>query len=271
MPEIAEISIVRRLVENLIDGKKLLNIVIPPTSKYDKTNTFKGYNDITYPLKVKSVNSKGKTIYISFDNGTYLLIKLLLSGSITYNKIKNGMLELVFENFTVYINDPLQFLYVRYCKNRTELDEELIKLGDDWMNDKISFNYFMKQIDLHDKMNISDFLLDQSIFSGVGNYIMNEVLYTSGIHPLSIVGNIPTSKLELLFKSIIEIIHKVYVLGGVNIKNHTDLYNGSKLIDNKQFFQVYRKTEDPLGNKVSKMNRTEFSSYYIVKKLQKKY
>ena len=75
MPEVAEINIIKRLVANIIDGKELLNIIIPNNSKYDKTNTFKGYNDITYPLQVKNVNSKGKTIYISFMDGTYLLIK----------------------------------------------------------------------------------------------------------------------------------------------------------------------------------------------------
>jgi endonuclease-8 len=42
---------------------------------------------------------------------------------------------------------------------------------------------------------ICDALLDQNIFSGVGNIIKNEVLYRCKIHPESLVGKIPVEDL----------------------------------------------------------------------------
>lgn len=45
---------------------------------------------------------------------------------------------------------------------------------------------------------ICDVLLDQSIFSGLGNIIKNEILYRSRIHPKSVAGAIPDSKLREL-------------------------------------------------------------------------
>jgi endonuclease-8 len=43
-----------------------------------------------------------------------------------------------------------------------------------------------------------DALLDQSIFSGVGNIIKNEVLFRIRVHPLSKIGNLPARKLREL-------------------------------------------------------------------------
>ena len=47
---------------------------------------------------------------------------------------------------------------------------------------------------------ICDALLNQNIFSGVGNIIKNEILYRVKVHPKSIVGEIPTIKLNKLIK-----------------------------------------------------------------------
>lgn len=45
---------------------------------------------------------------------------------------------------------------------------------------------------------VCDALLEQEIFSGVGNIIKNEVLYRIGIHPESMVGKMPAKKIKEL-------------------------------------------------------------------------
>lgn len=45
---------------------------------------------------------------------------------------------------------------------------------------------------------ICDALLEQDIFSGVGNIIKNEILYRVRIHPESLTGKIPAAKLNKL-------------------------------------------------------------------------
>ena len=47
---------------------------------------------------------------------------------------------------------------------------------------------------------IDDVLMDQKIFSGVGNILRNEALYRAGIHPLSVTGKIPATKITRLVK-----------------------------------------------------------------------
>jgi len=45
---------------------------------------------------------------------------------------------------------------------------------------------------------VCDLLLDQNIFSGVGNIIKNEVLFRIKVHPLTPAENLPTKKLKEL-------------------------------------------------------------------------
>lgn len=70
----------------------------------------------------------------------------------------------------------------------------------DWTADVMNVRWDEKKakkklLALPDKL-ICDVLLNQDIFSGVGNIIKNEVLYRVRIHPESKVKNIPVKKLE---------------------------------------------------------------------------
>jgi endonuclease-8 len=47
---------------------------------------------------------------------------------------------------------------------------------------------------------VTDALLDQEVFAGVGNIIKNEVLYRIKVHPESLVGALPPRKLTEMIK-----------------------------------------------------------------------
>ncbi len=51
---------------------------------------------------------------------------------------------------------------------------------------------------------IDDVLMDQQLFTGVGNKIRNEALYRAGLHPLSITGKIPAAKITCLIKEVVQ-------------------------------------------------------------------
>lgn len=55
-----------------------------------------------------------------------------------------------------------------------------------------------KKLRAQPEMLACDALLDQDIFSGVGNIIKNEVLFRIRVHPLSTVGALPAPKLRAL-------------------------------------------------------------------------
>ncbi|MDB5252688.1 MAG: glycosylase/AP lyase, DNA-binding [Flaviaesturariibacter sp.] len=82
--------------------------------------------------------------------------------------------------------------------------EEPLDMVYDWSADVMSPEWDPKRarakLRAKPDMLACDALLDQSIFSGVGNIIKNEVLFRIGVHPESRVGNLPVKKLNALVK-----------------------------------------------------------------------
>src|SRR5690606_37043376 len=70
----------------------------------------------------------------------------------------------------------------------------------DVMNDLWDAKAAKKKIKQIPEALVCDVLLNQDIFSGVGNIIKNEVLFRIFLHPESQVGNLPLNKLNELIK-----------------------------------------------------------------------
>jgi len=70
--------------------------------------------------------------------------------------------------------------------------------GADVMSDRWDPKAARKKLRAAPDMLACDALLDQAIFSGVGNIIKNEVLFRIRLHPLSTVGALPPKKLAQL-------------------------------------------------------------------------
>lgn len=88
-----------------------------------------------------------------------------------------------------------------YACSVKELDGDLDALYDwsaDVMSDQWDPKAARKKLRAAPEMLACDALLDQQIFSGVGNIIKNEVLFRIRVHPLSQVGELPAPKLRAL-------------------------------------------------------------------------
>ena len=83
------------------------------------------------------------------------------------------------------------------------LEEPLDEIYDwtaDVLNPKWDAKKALEKLKKQPDMLVCDALLDQTIFSGVGNIIKNEVLFRIRVHPGSKVGKLPAAKLKELVK-----------------------------------------------------------------------
>jgi endonuclease-8 len=88
-----------------------------------------------------------------------------------------------------------------YACSVKELDCDVDALYDwraDVMSDQWDAARARKKLRAAPATLACDALLDQQIFSGVGNIIKNEVLFRIRVHPLSTVGALPPAKLRAL-------------------------------------------------------------------------
>ncbi|KQO22836.1 endonuclease [Flavobacterium sp. Leaf82] len=142
--------------------------------------------------KILEFKTWGKHFLICFDDFT-VKIHLLMFGTYRINDRK----ELQPKLSMFFTNGELNFYT---CS--VKILEGDINNHYEWSEDVMSEMWDPKKaknsLDEIPKDMICDAILDQNIFSGVGNIIKNEVLYRCRIHPESLIGKIPSKKLDEL-------------------------------------------------------------------------
>lgn len=142
--------------------------------------------------KIIDFKSWGKHFLICFSNFT-IRIHLGLFGSYQLHTPKK-----VNPKIALHFNDDAVYFYVCTVKRLDQPLNDIYDWSADVMNSKWSTAKALKKLEGQANKKICDVLLDQQIFSGVGNIIKNEVLYRCKIHPESFVGKIPAAKLKRL-------------------------------------------------------------------------
>lgn len=188
MPEGPSIIILKEAVQQF-KGKKVLEV---------KGNTKKIDIHSLEGLRVNDFKSWGKHFLICLPDFT-IRIHLMLFGSYLINERKKAppRLSLCFSNGEINfyacsvrrIDEPLDAVY----------DWQADVMNPMWNNEKA-----LQKLRQNPDVMVCDSLLDQHIFSGVGNIIRNEVLFRIRVHPESSVGKLPAEKLQEMVKDAVD-------------------------------------------------------------------
>lgn len=183
MPEGPSIVILKEEVRSF-KGQRVIN-VSGNTKKFD-ISLLKGKT-------IKSFKSWGKHFLICFSEFT-VRIHFLLFGSYRINEQKNAVPRLHLE-----FNDGELNFYACAIQLIEQPLNEVYDWSLDVMNKKFDQKKALQKLKDQppDKM-VCDILLDQNIFSGVGNIIKNEVLFRIHMHPASRIGKLTPAKKKLL-------------------------------------------------------------------------
>ncbi len=176
--------------------------------------------------RIKSLKSWGKHFLIEFKNFS-IRIHFLMFGSYRVNETKdrNASLKLIFED-----GNELNFYTCSIREIEAPLDE-VYEWSADVLNDAWNAAKARKKLKQLPEMNVSDALLDQNIFAGVGNIIKNEVLFRIQVHPETLIAALPPHKLSEL----------------INEAQHYsfDFYRWKKKYELKKHWLIYNKKTCP--------------------------
>ncbi len=183
MPEGPSIVLAKEEME-IFKGMKVLSV--SGNSRIDK--------EAMVNKKLLEVKTWGKHLLLCF-KGFSIRIHLLLFGTYRINsqKEKAPRLSLQFKK------GELNF-YACAVKVLERPLDELYDWGADVLSQRWDVKAAKKKLRLKPGRLVTDVLLDQNIFSGVGNIIKNEVLYRIRVHPKSQVGELPLRKLNEMMK-----------------------------------------------------------------------
>jgi DNA-formamidopyrimidine glycosylase len=297
MPEGVEVKIQAKELNERLSGRKLVEINILG-GKY-KESTQKEYsifrkrlkalksdmsnlND-SEQVKIDWVRNKGKYIYmqISIESENKKGVKFIgnhlgMTGNWRNNPTQHTLIEIIVQKNgrvdKVYLDDYRQLSKFGIF-SAFEMKKNLNKLGMDILNEKFTLPVFEKILVSYSKSkrNIAVILADQSIISGIGNYLRADILYEAKINPLSKMMYLDENDIKTLYKSIIKVCKESLSKKGTVIKTYRHIDGSSISPPGKYNTLVYGKKTDPNGNKIEKIQIQNRTIYWVpsVQKLKR--
>lgn len=154
--------------------------------------------------KLLDIRTWGKHLLLIFSNGT-VRVHLGLFGNVLVDERKKVNRSFFLEFGKGEING-----YVVRAEKLKAPPDEVYDWRTDILSNEFDAKYVKTLLKEQSKKPIESVLMDQKIFTGSGNIIRNEALYHAGIHPMSITGKIPATKISGLIKAVVKFAQQWY-------------------------------------------------------------
>ncbi len=273
MPEIAEVRTVKDALKEKIINRTITNI------KYRYDGIIKSDKDefkkILIGKTFKDIRSIGK--WLVFDLGEYSILSHLRMEGKYYIKPTSEEYEkhehIIFNldnNYDLRYKDVRKFGVMKLVKTKEVYNtEEISKLGIEPDNISLTKEYIYSKI--HDSNKpIKELLLDQSIINGLGNIYVDEVLFSSKIHPERKGNSISLEECDKIKQSCYEIRTKATKCKGSTIRSYTSSLGGEE--EYQKYLKVHTRVNKPCiecNTKIEKIRVGGRGTYYCPK-FQKK-
>ncbi len=264
MPELAEVILITKTLKPLINLNCTHVKLISGKLKQTHKEIVKSFSK-QLPKRIKSIQSRGKFIWIEFNHESDtksenddlshigfalgLVGKLTLSGNDKVNK--HDRIIFTFNGLYLTFNDYRNFGNV-YIRTHDEHIIAMKKIGPalNTLN-HIQFTSIYSNTKKGNKVCIVKVLLDQSIISGIGNYMRNDALYYARIDPHKLKGKLDNNEYKRLYNGLIKVFNWALdnQLNEVNYK--------------KKEFAVYKQKTDPKGRHVLKETMASRSIFWV--------
>ena len=139
----------------------------------------------------------------------------------------------------LWFRNPRCLATLEFTSKNSVLQKYLNKLGPDILTEDFNLDIWKQLIQKHSNKNITAFLMNQNIISGIGNYIKAEALYYCKVSPLRKTGSLCDIESDKLFEGIKIIPRVSYNNKGMSMSDYTD-HKGEKGLYSG-YLQIYGK------------------------------
>jgi len=248
-PECRQISI---QLAKRVSNRKLIDIKILG-GRYEKHGAPTGFEKIMEwtPIGIQGAGVHGKFLFFLLDGEWSIWSTLGMTGSWANEKNElHSRVEFVLNDGSVFFTDSRNFGTLKFVRGKQQLIDKLESLGPDLLAEEIDDFKFAEHLMRKKTKTIAQALMDQSVVSGIGNYVKAEALYNAKISPHRLISDLDVYEISILNTSIRNVLVESFESGGATIKTYADM-NG-KIGKFSQQFAVYGQQSDPIGNDVVK-------------------
>ena len=290
MPELPEVETVRRGLQPVMEGAKILK-----AEARRKDLRFPFQKDFAARLTGQTVTGLGrraKYLMADLTSGDVLLMHLGMSGSFRVLKGETNSTpgdfhyprsedrahdHVVFHmssGASVVFNDPRRFGYMKIIARNEMEDEPLLQgLGPEPLGNEFNAD-LLAQACHNKKTSLKAALLDQRVVAGLGNIYVCEALYRSHLSPRRLAATLATKKGETtdharrLVGEIHAVLNQAIKAGGSSLRDHRQ--TSGELGYFQHSFQVYdregEKCQTPrCGGTIRRFNQNGRSTFWCPK------
>ncbi|MBS4201795.1 bifunctional DNA-formamidopyrimidine glycosylase/DNA-(apurinic or apyrimidinic site) lyase [Bacillus sp. FJAT-49732] len=214
MPELPEMETYKSLLQQKIGGQTITDVVI---------NREKSINipadDFTRSVvnqKIQSITRRAKYLIFQLQNGSCLLLHLMLGGWMFYGKKEDKpdrtvQIQLSFGDYNLYfIGLRLGYLHLLTPEL---LEKELQKIGPEPLDPSFSLDTILAALRGR-RGNLKTTLLNQECIAGIGNRYSDEILWQAQLLPERKIHKLEHDNIVHLYNSIKFILQKAIQTGG---------------------------------------------------------
>lgn len=200
MPELPEVEGFRKYFEGTALNQKIVEVEIddPKLVKIPSSDFVESLEGVSF----ESTDRIGKFLFAPLSSGKIIIFHFGLTGKFHYFRDEETprftRVLFHFENgFKLAFINMRKFGWVDLINDDVAQYQSKRGLGPDAQ--KISFEEFFEKF-RKKKSLLKPKLLDQKIMAGVGNWIADEILYQSQLHPESLIENLTDEDLKVMFE-----------------------------------------------------------------------
>lgn len=220
MPELPEVETIKRELEKVILGKKILEVCVhqPKVIRQPSVDKFKqGLAGAT----VKNILRKAKVLILELSGGKSLVIHLKMTGQLIYpgsGKASRVSFKLS-DGKALDFNDQRLFAELRLMEDWHKL-KFIQQLGPEPFD--LSMGRFQEMLS-RKKTKIKPLIMDQTFISGIGNLYAAEALFRAKIHPARAASSLSEKEKEVLFKEIRDTLSEAIKYKGSSVDQYLRL------------------------------------------------
>jgi formamidopyrimidine-DNA glycosylase len=219
MPELPEVESYRRQIEKKFKNKKITGVTASPDKVIFGLSTTAQIKKAFLGHKIKKAGRKGKYLWLELDQKPWPVFHLGMTGTYIIadkvpEKAKSIKLILEFEDGSVFVfKDPRRFGRMFLVKDLRS-SYPIAGLGPDAFDEPPSLKY-LKEIFTGRTAPIKALLMDQSLISGIGNYMADEILFQARVDPRRRAGTLSSQELSRIRSKMISV-SKIAVKAGAD-------------------------------------------------------
>ena len=241
MPELPEVETVKRGLQRLIVGRKIVSV------NHDNPKSFPNaaadVKNFLVNADVSEVRRRAKVLLIDLSTNYTLVIHLKMTGQLVFvddnsrfgaghpndsliNNLPDKSTRVTFD-FTdgshLYFNDQRKFGWVRLLPTPEVPNIDFMKkVGPEPLEADFTAMEFISRFKRRPRTSIKAAILDQTVIAGVGNIYADESLWGAKIHPKRLVESITDQEFKDLYTEVRAVMNLSIEKGGSTNRNYVN-------------------------------------------------